>query len=155
MSTPPARTVDRIRQDLVVPYRHAVGHALERFLAGLQDRRLLGLHCPSCGAVLCPPSAVCARCLTRTDFWVELPSTGVVKAFAVVHMTFPGQPVAPPFVYAEIVIDGAATTLVHQIGGVDFAAPDAGVSVGMRVEAVWAEQRSGSLLDIAHFRLLT
>lgn len=158
MSTPPEgpegpeRTVDRLRQTLTIPYRHTVAHALARFLAGLKEQRLLGLHCPVCNRVLCPPAAVCPTCFARTDYWVELPPTATVKGFSVVHITFPGQPVPPPFVYAELVVDGAATVLVHRVGEVDFDRPDAGVRMGQRVEVVWATERVGSLLDIEYFR---
>lgn len=152
MSGKPEATIQRINQTVSVPYKHVIGYPTARFLVGLRDRRLLGLHCPDCEAVLCPPAAICPTCFAKTDFWVELPARGVIKAFSVVHIRFPGQSVPPPFVYAEIVIDGAANVLVHRVGDVDFDLPDAGVSIGQAVEVVWADEREGSLLDIEYFR---
>ncbi len=58
------------------------------------------------------------------------------------------HPKKPPFVYGVIKMDGADTGLVHLIDGVD---PDK-VKVGMRVEAVIAKEREGTILDIKHFR---
>lgn len=49
---------------------------------------------------------------------------------------------------ALIHLDGADTALVHFIGE---AAPDA-LHIGMRVVAVFAESRSGHILDIAYFK---
>ena len=53
-------------------------------------------------------------------------------------------------VYALINLDGANTGFLHLLGDVD---PDS-VKEGMRVEAVFAEERKGSPLDIAYFRPL-
>ena len=152
MSAPPDPDVGRVESELVVPFRHSLSHPIARFLTGLRDRQLFGLQCTVCGGVHCPPAEVCAPCFARTSLWVELPPRGWVKAFSVVRITFPGQPVPPPFVYAEIVIEGAANVLVHRVGGTDTDLPDAGVRVGQQVEAVWADEPAGSLLDIDHFR---
>jgi uncharacterized OB-fold protein len=46
-------------------------------------------------------------------------------------------------------LDGASSGgFLHRLGEVR---PE-DVAIGMEVEAVWAEERSGSILDIAYFR---
>ena len=45
-------------------------------------------------------------------------------------------------------MDGADTGLVHFIGGID---PER-LKTGMKVQAVFKEERVGSILDIEHFK---
>jgi uncharacterized OB-fold protein len=72
---------------------------------------------------------------------------GTVESFTVVRYTHEMHPVKAPLAYALIRLDGADGALLHLIGGID---PDR-LKVGMRVKAVFAEQREGSILDIRHF----
>ena len=61
---------------------------------------------------------------------------------------FPGQPTEPPYVYAFIMLDGADVQFPHILGEVDLA----DIRVGMRVKAVWAAERKGTLHDIEYFK---
>jgi uncharacterized OB-fold protein len=51
-------------------------------------------------------------------------------------------------VYGLIHLDGADTNFLHLIGDTQLNA----ALIGKRVEAVFAENRTGSILDIAFFR---
>jgi len=53
-----------------------------------------------------------------------------------------------PLIYGLIRLDGADTNFVHLLGEIDPAA----IEIGMRVEAVFKEERGGSILDIAYFK---
>jgi hypothetical protein len=54
-----------------------------------------------------------------------------------------------PFAFVLVRLDGADTAMPHVVkDGVDR------VRVGTRVEAVWAEERVGSIRDIARFRVV-
>ena len=64
---------------------------------------------------------------------VELPDTGIVTTFCVVNVPYPGQRVAPPYVAAAVLLDGADIPFQHLILGCE---PDE-VRMGMRVRAVW------------------
>ena len=79
---------------------------------------------------------------------MELSGKGTVDTFTVVRKGNAIQPMKAPFVYALIRLDGADTGFLHLLGEVD---PES-VKEGMRVEAVFAEERIGSPLDIAYFR---
>jgi uncharacterized OB-fold protein len=85
-----------------------------------------------------------------TDKWVEVSDEGTVETFTVVHRETPLQPMKAPFVYAIIQLDGAGTGFTHILGEVE---PD-DVKEGMRVKAVFAEDRTGSPLDITYFKPL-
>jgi uncharacterized protein len=132
-----------------VPYSWQAGETASFFLTQLRDRgRIWGERCPECHKVLLPPRKHCPFCFVDTSDWVELPDEGVVESFTVVRRETPIQPLDPPFAYALIRLDGADTGLVHLLGGVE---PEK-IREGMRVKAVFAEERRGSVRDISHFR---
>jgi uncharacterized OB-fold protein len=137
-------------------YEHAYGHYYGTLFDGIADqRRIRGVQCPSCDNVLVPPRPLCEKCYVPTRQWVDLPDTGVVQGCSVVHIEFMGQRVPPPYVYAEIVLDGASTRLIHTVGGL--SAEDAragGVRPGTQVRAVWSDRRTGSLTDIDYFAVV-
>ena len=131
-----------------VPYKWYVGEIGSHFLTRLRDaREIWGRHCPKCQRVYVPPVKNCGECFALTDQWVKVKDEGTVESFTVVRYTHEMHPVKAPFAYALIRLDGADGALLHLIGGTD---PDR-LKVGMRVKAVFAEQREGSILDIRHF----
>lgn len=155
-ATPATETCEPIPQQpytMRLEYEHAYGHHYGTLFDGIaHGRHIRGIRCPSCENVLVPPRPVCEKCFVRTEQWVDLPDTGVVQGCSVVHIEFVGQRVPPPYVYAEIILDGASTRLIHTVGGL--SAEDAragGVRPGSRVRAVWSERRTGSLSDIDYF----
>jgi uncharacterized OB-fold protein len=115
-----------------VPYSWTVGSILSRFYCELRDNaKIWANRCPSCGKVFVPPKIKCIDCYEDLHDWMELPGTGTVET-----------------AYGIIKMDGADTGMVHFIGDVD---PEE-VKVGMRVEAVFEDEREGNILDIKHFR---
>ena len=63
------------------------------------------------------------------------------------HQPRARQPLAKPFAYALIRLDGAATALLHVV---DTGSENA-MKTGMRVRARWAEQPVGAITDIRAF----
>ncbi|SNQ50583.1 conserved hypothetical protein [Frankia canadensis] len=130
-----------------------LGATWSRFMDGLRDRKILANVCPSCDRVFVPPQAYCESCFERTDRWVELPPEGSLEVFTVAWHGFRGGP-TPPYAIGGIRLDGASTLLMHWVIGLDFTEPTtllAQLPAGSRVRAVWAPQRTGQILDIAHF----
>lgn len=138
---------------LELHYNHAYGPYYGRLFDELAaDRRILGTSCPQCKSVLVPPRELCDVCYVRTERWVDVADTGVLKAFSIIHLKFVGQTREPPYVYAEIVLDGAATRLIHTIGGIDVAKAADTLQPGMKVRAVWKDDKpTGTLEDVLHF----
>lgn len=134
-------------------YDHSYGPYYGMLFDGLAtSRRIQGTRCPSCECVLVPPREYCDVCYVRTGEWVDVADTGTIKAFSIIHLEFVGQVREPPYVYAEIVLDGSSTRLIHTIGGVDAAEAKDRLQIGMPVRAVWKEgEPIGSLEDISHF----
>jgi len=152
----PADAIPERADSLELHYRHAYGPFYGRLFDEIGTyRRIVGVRCPKCEAVLVPPRERCDVCHVRTSAWVDVADTGVLKAFSVILLEFVGQRREPPYVYAEIVLDGASTKLIHTLGGVD---PDEAPRIlrpGLRVKAVWKdpEEAQGTLEDISHFEL--
>jgi len=132
-----------------VPYSWQAGETASYFLIRLRDdQKIVGRKCPKCQKVLVPPRKNCPFCFVHTKEWVELAGQGEVETFTIVHRGTHIQPLKPPFVYAVIRLDGADTGMVHLLGEVE----PGDVKEGMRVKAVFAEERKGSPLDIAYFK---
>ena len=131
-------------------YEHTASAGESRFLRGLADGRLLGERCPACGKVYIPPRGSCPTDGIPTTDEVELPDIGTVTTFCVVNVPYPGQRVAPPYVAAAVLIDGADIPFQHLILGC--AASE--VRMGMRVRAVWRPRDEWGTTpeNIDHFR---
>jgi uncharacterized OB-fold protein len=148
--------IERIDYTMTLDYQHAYGHYYGTLFDGIKnDRRIRGVKCSECRRVLLPPREFCDVCYAPTSEWVDVPAVGTIQASSVVHIEFIGQRLKPPYVYAEIVLDGTNTRLIHMVGNVD---PDEAKTVaapGARVRAVWSDRRTGSLADIEYFETFT
>lgn len=131
--------------------RYTVGIAGERFFREIKDYgRFWAARCPHCDVVYFPPRLYCERCFAHLEDWVEVPTTGRVHTFTVVHLDLDGNLLPKPRILAFVQIDGTDGGLVHDLGEVE---PEE-VCIGMCVEAVFREkdQRRGSITDILYFR---
>ena len=146
---------DTLKHEVWLPYRFGVGPTFKRFFDGLMDKKLLGNKCPKCSKTFVPARTFCPECYVDMDEWVELSQEGEVITWTLCNHEFYGMPVAPPFIAGLIKLDGADCSLLHLIGGFDLSSQDSvaeRISHGIRVKAVWKEERVGSILDIMHFQ---
>lgn len=138
-----------------LPFRHTAGRFASRFFRELRDnKKIFGVRCPQCRRVLLPPRPFCERCFASIDEWVELGNQGTMEAFTICYVPFMGLP-APPTAMIMVRPDGADSAMQHILGEVDISDPDKvekNVKIGMRVEAVWRDERRGDISDIQHFR---
>ena len=138
-----------------LPFRHTAGRFASRFFRELRDnQKIYGVRCPQCRRVLVPPRPVCERCFASVDEWVEVRHQGTLEAFTICYVPFMGLP-KPPVAMIMVKLDGSDTGLQHLLGGVDLSDPDKSkelVKIGMRLEAVWREQRRGEIGDIQYFK---
>ena len=140
-----------VHQGFIVPYEYAAGQAGSRFFVELRDsKRIEGTRCAACKRVYVPPRTTCGVCFDELDEWVSLEPKGTLTSYTVVHYALPVHPVEAPFAYGIIQLDGADTGLTHIIGEVDLGE----IRIGMRVEAVFNDDRHGNILDIKYFRPL-
>lgn len=147
--------IDSVPKTLTLDYQHARGPYYGRLFDEMQTSgRLLGIRCPSCHSTLLPPRELCDVCFVKTGTWADVADTGVLQAFSIIHLKFVGQTREPPYVYAEIMLDGASTKVIHVLDGLDIQTASKWLKPGMRVKAVWKTELKGSLNDISHFELI-
>ena len=141
--------VKEIIRNMTVPYHWSYGESFTKFFKATKERKvILGSRCPVCRGVLVPAMELCGRCYVTVDEWIDLPDEGELVSYTVVYLPWPGQPTEPPYAYGYILFDGADTMFAHLIGECEFD----DIEVGMRVKAVWNEDRKGDLFDIKHFK---
>lgn len=147
---------EQVDYTMTLDYQHSYGHYYGTFFDAVKSgRRLRGVRCSDCRKTLLPPRATCDVCFAPTAEWVDVEAVGTVQASSVVHIEFIGQRLTPPYVYAEIVLDGTSTRLIHMIGDVDPEEARTAAAPGARVRAVWSDRHTGSLADIDHFELVS
>lgn len=130
-------------------FNYDAGAVRSRFFTEIRDnQKIVGIRCPQCNRVYVPPRSTCVKCFSPLNEFVEVADTGTLTTYTIVYRSEPFYPVEPPFVYGIIQLDGADTGLVHLINEVDLQE----IRVGMRVKAVFAEKRTGSMLDIKYFK---
>jgi uncharacterized protein len=132
-----------------IPFSYAAGKTASRFLTELRDnRRIMGRRCPECRRTWVAPQLICVQCFVELDEWVELGVEGELVGFTKVAKPKSHQPDLDSLVYGIIRLDGADNNFIHLVHCDN---PD-GPAIGMRVKAVFSEDRQASVLDISHFR---
>ena len=136
-------------------YEHAFGPYYGRMFDEIKtSRRIMGLKCPAGDGAYLPPREVCDITHKRTGIWVDVKDTGTVRGMSVIHMEFIGQKLTPPYIYAEIKLDGASTRLIHTVKVDDMSQAKELVKPGTRVRAVWSDKATGSMEDIEYFEVI-
>ncbi|WP_267243466.1 Zn-ribbon domain-containing OB-fold protein [Streptomyces sp. PR69] len=128
------------------PFTRSLGPVQSAFLTGLRERTLLGVRTDA-GTVLVPPVEYDPETAGELRDLVEVAPTGTVTTWAWNPAPTRGQPLATPFAWVLVRLDGADSALLHAL---DAPGPDA-VRTGMRVRVRWAGRRSGAITDIACF----
>ena len=137
--------------EIPVNYVYTYGLGLEAFFRKLKDQgRFLASRCESCGTVYLPARIFCERCLSEIEGTFQVPGTGTVYAFTVVHLNMDESPKKEPVIVALIDMDETDSRMVNYLTGVK---PE-DVKVGMPVKAVLKKkkERKGHIEDIVGFR---
>lgn len=127
-------------------YTRSTGPVIGTFLAGLRDRRILGIR-GSDGRVLVPPQEYDPLTSQSLDQWVEVAAEGEVVSWGWNPTPRPGQPLERPFAWVLVRLAGADTSMLHAL---DVPAPDQ-VATGQRVRIRWSDEPQGRITDIACF----
>ena len=141
-------TSDVLRAPHVMEYTYtrSVGPVIERFFAGLGERRFQGIR-GSDGKVIVPPTEYDPDTGESLTEFVDVADTGVVTTWAWNTDPRPGQPLGRPFAWALIKLDGADTAMLHAVDAGD----ESKMSTGMRVKARWTKDNAPDLSSIACF----
>jgi uncharacterized OB-fold protein len=137
---------------IYIPNTYTAGALGTRVLTSLRDKKkIMGIRCPSCNRVYVPPRLTCKDCFSQLDELMEVSDKGTVLTYTVVSEGNTCQPVPSPVIYGIVQLDGADNGFVHMLGGVEAEQ----FRIGMRVQAVFKEERKGSILDIRYFKPLS
>ncbi|KUL38423.1 DNA-binding protein [Streptomyces sp. NRRL F-4489] len=128
------------------PFTRSLGPVQSAFLTGLRERTVLGVRARD-GRIVVPPTEYDPVTADELSDLVEVAPAGTVTTWAWNPSPRRGQPLATPFAWVLVRLDGADTALLHAL---DAPGPDA-VRTGMRVRIRWAAERTGAITDIACF----
>jgi uncharacterized OB-fold protein len=127
-------------------YRRSVGAVLGRFFTGLRERKLVGARTRA-GRVLVPPCEYDPDTGDSVSEIVDVGPSGVVTTWAWVQTPSPKHPLARPFAWALIQLDGADTGMLHAVD----AGAETRMRTGMRVRPRWRAETAGEIRDIECF----
>ena len=88
-------------------YSYTAGRATSRFLRAIKKGKIMGQRCPKCLGVYVPPRGSCPIDGVATEEEIEIPDIGTVESFTINYLPIPGGAVEPPYVSANIILDGA------------------------------------------------
>lgn len=148
--------LEAIKYALSLPYEHAYGPYYGRMFDEIKEHgRVMGVRSSGSDLALLPPREVDDISHKHTGTWKTCADTGTIRGCSIINMAFVGQTREPPYVYAEIVLDGASTRLIHMIEIESLEHAKEHIKPGTRVRAIWKEgERVGSMSDIDRFEVI-
>ena len=112
----------------------------------LNEERLMGSKCKSCGEKYFPPRPICVKCHRGLMEWIEFQESGKLIAFTCIS-------VGPPFMVAEgydrkhpycsgvVELEGGVRTAAR-VEGVEGSKPET-IQIGSAVSAVYLHRGEG------------
>jgi len=129
-------------ESIRIPFRYACGETSSRFLLALRDeQQIVGSRCSACQRVTCPAVSFCNRCGEATPEMTHLSGVGALVSWTELPCNPPGSRA-----YGLVLLDGADTAMMHRLLG----RPESW-TLGARIRVRFAEERTGSVLDIEGF----
>ena len=58
---------------------------IQNFYNYCAERKLMGTKCSKCGTIMCPPRAICRKCLSDKFEWVEFKGRGKLLTYTIIH----------------------------------------------------------------------
>ncbi|MGQ4874661.1 MAG: Zn-ribbon domain-containing OB-fold protein [Promethearchaeia archaeon] len=127
-----------------------VGIPMDKFYDGLESGKFVGIKCPSCGKVYCPPRKICGDCFKECTEYVDLPETGTLKNFTVTSWKVQerkSRKVKKEIIVGLVQLDGANSAMIVPIINTD----PANLKEDMKVKVVWNSKLKGKVDDIKGF----
>lgn len=153
--TDPADPLEVVPYKLRLQYEHSYGPYYGRLFDEIKTNRvIMGVRTSEGDNALLPPREIDDISHKRTGTWKACKDTGTIRGCSIINLEFVGQTRPPPYVYAEIVLDGASTRLIHMIEIDDIEDAKKRIKPGTRVRAIWGDSRTGSLSDIERFEVI-
>jgi hypothetical protein len=58
---------------------------VENFYKFCAERKLMGVKCKACGALLWPPRGICPKCFSYNVEWIEFKGRGKLLTYTIIH----------------------------------------------------------------------
>ena len=143
------RDVVKAYYKMEAEFNYSYGKISRFFWELKENKKIMGTKCPRCGVVFCPPTSDCPKCWIPTE-WVEVGPKGTLLHYAIINLPALWMKRDVPYTLGLIKLDGADTGLMHFVN--ETAKTE--LKNGLRVEAVFAEERKGYITDIHHFKII-
>ena len=140
--------ITHFNSPIYLQYHFTAGASTTRFLHAAKQGRLIGERCERCKKVNVPPRGPCPICGISTSEEVEVSNDGVIESFTIVHLPIPTNPIKPPFIVANIKLDGSDITFIHLVSECE----NEKVMHGMRVTAVWKPENEWDFNGMANIK---
>ena len=127
------RDVEILDMQMAFGFRHSLGK-LSRFFLALEERKLLGTACPTCGQVWLPPRPLCPDDLSVTD-WIELAQRGRLAVGSLSAYTLKTAGGERQLMLGYVEVEGASSLLLQQIRNLG----DHALEPGLPLKVVWSE----------------
>jgi uncharacterized OB-fold protein len=152
----PAEPLSVIKYAMALHYEHAYGPYYGRMFDEIRENGVvMGVRGSNADEALLPPREVDDITHKRTGTWKPCADTGTIRACSLINMEVYGQTRPVPYAYAEIVLDGASTKMIHVIEIDDLETAKQRIKPGTRVRAVWTKgERRGAVADIERFEVI-
>ena len=63
----------------------AIMPTIENFYSFCAERKLMGVRCKKCAAIIWPPRGICPNCLGYSFEWIEFKGKGKLLTFTIIH----------------------------------------------------------------------
>ena len=126
---------------------------MDKFYDALEESKILGNKCQTCGKTYLPPRKICGDCFKTINFesqWVVLTDTGTLINFTLAsYVVSEGgkTKTKDPVLIGMVKIDGSNTSIIYRLLNLD----PSEIKIGMKVKIEWAEKTKGDPSDIKGF----
>ena len=112
----------------------------------LNEKKLMGSRCKSCGKLYVPPRSICVECYKSDMEWSEMKGKGRLAAFTCINIPPPfmmaqGYSRKNPYCSGVVALDEGAK-VDARIEGVDCANPE-NIKVGMQLKVKYLHREDG------------
>lgn len=145
-----------VNYSFALDYEHAYGPYYGRMFDEIKENGVfMGVRGSNSDEALLPPREIDDITHKRTGTWKACADTGTIRACSIINVEVYGQTRQIPYVYAEVVLDGASTKMIHVIEIDDLETAKKNIKPGTRVKAVWTKgERKGAVSDIERFEVI-
>ncbi|MDY7034857.1 MAG: Zn-ribbon domain-containing OB-fold protein [Thermodesulfobacteriota bacterium] len=135
---------------LEAEFNYSYGKISRFFQELMENKKIMGTRCTKCGVVFCPPTSDCPKCWVPTE-WVEVGPEGMLLHYTIINLPVLWMDKEVPYTLGLIKLDGSDTGLMHFVDETDKTK----LKRGLRVKAIFAEERKGYITDIDQFMVVS